>query len=89
MRKPLQSVLLAAFVLAGFNTAPTLAADTHKPAAAETAGSDGFQLPPLPADAHVTQTTTVDGKTLKYTVTIGALPVRDEKGKITGEVVFT
>ena len=89
MRKPLQSILLAAVVLAGFNATPAFAADTHKPAAAEPAGNDGFQLPPFPADAHVTQTTTVDGRTLKYTVTVGSLPVRDEKGKKTGEVVFT
>ncbi|WP_426689509.1 S10 family peptidase [Rhodanobacter ginsengiterrae] len=89
MRKSLQSVLLAAFVLAASNAAPAFAGDTHKPAAPESAGSDGFQLPPLPADAHVSQTTTVDGRSLKYTVTVGSLPVRDEKGKTTGEVVFT
>ena len=90
MRKSVQTALLATFVLAGFNTTSTLAADTHKPAAAEDkANSNGFHLPPLPADARVTQTTTVDGKTLKYTATVGSLPVRDEKGEITGEVVFT
>jgi carboxypeptidase C (cathepsin A) len=67
-----------------------MAADSQKPAAsADTAGKDGFQLPPFPADAHVTQTTTVDGRTLKYTVTVGSLPVRDEKGNKTAEVVFT
>nr|WP_211200280.1 peptidase S10 [Rhodanobacter sp. B2A1Ga4] len=85
----MRSVLLAALVLAVSSAAPAFAADTHKPAAPESAGSDGFHLPPLPADAHVTQSATVDGRTLKYTVTVGALPVRDEKGKTTGEVVFT
>jgi carboxypeptidase C (cathepsin A) len=89
VHKSLRSVLLAAFVLAASNAAPAFAADTHKPAAPEAAGSDGFQLPPLPADAHVTQSATVDGRTLKYTVTVGSLPVRDDKGKTTGEVVFT
>ena len=90
MRKSLQSALLAAFVLAGFNPAPTLAADAHKPAAADDAGSsDGFHLPPFPADAHITQSTSANGRTLKYTVTVGSLPVRDAKGVITGEVVFT
>ena len=89
MRKSLQSVLLAAFVLAGSNIAPAFAGDTHKPAAPDAASSDGFQLPPLPADAHVTQSASVDGRTLKYTVTVGSLPVRDDKGKTTGEVVFT
>ncbi|KAA0070850.1 peptidase S10 [Rhodanobacter sp. T12-5] len=89
MRKPLQTALLAALIVAGLNTT-ALAADAHKPAATENASSsNGFHLPPFPADAHVTQSTVVDGKTLKYTVTVGSLPVRDEKGNVTGEVVFT
>ena len=46
-------------------------------------------LPPLPADAHVQQEIKLDGKTLKYTVTVGALPVRDKDGKMAGEVVTT
>jgi len=89
VHKSLLSALLATFVLAGAGLAPAFAADGHKPAAAEGSSSDGFQLPPLPADAHVTQSTTVDGRTLKYTVTVGSLPVRDDKGKTTAEVVFT
>ncbi len=89
MRKPLQTALLAAFVLVAASTS-ALAADAHKPAPSQVAAAgNGFHLPPLPADAHVAQTTTVDGKTLKYTVTVGSLPVRDEKGTITGQVVFT
>ena len=32
---------------------------------------------------------TLDGKTLRYTVTVGTLPVRDSKGSLSGEVVFT
>ena len=70
-----------------FSAAATDAAKT--PPAPDAASSNGFHLPPLPADAHVAQSTTVNGKTLKYTATVGSLPVRDEKGKITGEVVFT
>ena len=31
----------------------------------------------------------MDGKPLKYTVTVGTLPVRDKEGKTSGEVVFT
>lgn len=89
MRKSLPFALMVALLLPGFTT-PAAAADSDKPAAsAQAAGKDGFQLPPFPADAHVTQTATVDGRTLKYTVTVGSLPVRDEKGKTTGEVVFT
>ncbi|WP_426700319.1 S10 family peptidase [Rhodanobacter sp. Col0626] len=86
MRKTLQTALLTTFVLFA---APAFAA-THKPAAASEATSDnGFHLPPFPDDAHVAQSTTVDGRTIKYTATVGSLPVRDEKGNVTGEVVFT
>ena len=31
----------------------------------------------------------MDGKTLKYTVTVGAVPVRDKDGKVAGNVVVT
>jgi carboxypeptidase C (cathepsin A) len=44
---------------------------------------------PLPADAHVEQSVQVGGKPLKYTATVGTLPVKDNEGKATGEVVFT
>jgi carboxypeptidase C (cathepsin A) len=50
---------------------------------------DAIDLPPFPADASVKQVTHVAGKTLNYTATVGSLPVRDEKGKKIGEVVFT
>jgi carboxypeptidase C (cathepsin A) len=89
VRKPLQTALLAAFVLAGFHAAPTFAADTQKPATQDAASGNGFHLPPLPAAAQVSQSVTVDGRTLKYTVTVGSLPVRDERGTIAGAVVFT
>ena len=90
MRKSLQTAVLAALVLTGFH-GTAMAADAHKPPPTKDVAADshGFHLPPLPADAHVSQSTTVDGKTLKYTVTVGSLPVRNEKGDITGEVVFT
>lgn len=89
MRKSLQFAALAALVLAGF-TVSSMAADGHKPAPTDdAANSGGFHLPPLPADAHVSQSTTVNGRSLKYTVTVGSLPVRDDKGNITAEVVFT
>ncbi len=44
---------------------------------------------PLPADAHVDQSIHMDGKELKYTATVGTLPVKNEEGKVVGEVVFT
>ncbi len=88
MRKSLQTAVLAALILTGFS-ASSLAAE-HKPETAkEATNSHGFHLPPLPKDAHVSQSTSVNGKTLKYTATVGSLPVRNEKGDVTGEVVFT
>src|SRR5580700_9867329 len=45
--------------------------------------------PPLPADAHVERSSDLEGKTLHYTVTVGTLPVRDSKGALSGEVVYT
>jgi len=44
--------------------------------------------PPLPADAHVSQSMQLNGKALPYTVTVGALPINDA-GKKIGEVVCT
>ena len=63
---------------------PGAPAPAEKPAAAEKS-----ELPPLPPPAHVEQTMQLDGKTLSYTVTIGATSVRDETGKIVGKVVTT
>ena len=64
------------------------AAGGDKPAA-DKAAADKTALPPLPADAHVSQQIQLDGKTLKYTVTVGSLPVRDKDGKEAGAVVYT
>ena len=50
---------------------------------------DKNALPPLPADAHTQQSIELNGKTLHYTVTVGALPVRDADGKTAGQVVLT
>jgi carboxypeptidase C (cathepsin A) len=46
-------------------------------------------LPPLPADAHVDQSMQLGGGTLKYTATVGTIPVYGEDGKKTAEVVLT
>jgi carboxypeptidase C (cathepsin A) len=45
--------------------------------------------PPLPPDAHAEQSIQMEGKTLRYTVTVGTLAVRDGKGALSGEVVYT
>ncbi len=46
-------------------------------------------LPPLPPDAHVEQSITVDGKKITYTATVGTLFVRDSDGKAAGQLVYT
>jgi carboxypeptidase C (cathepsin A) len=60
-----------------------------KPAEKAPEKADKNALPPLPPPAHVQQSIQLDGKALKYTVTVGALPVRDKDGKVAGEVVVT
>ncbi len=65
------------------------ASAAQKPAGSDKPADDKSALPPLPADAHTQQSIQLDGKTLKYTVTVGALPVRDKDGKVAGEVVVT
>src|SRR6516164_2223175 len=70
----------------GFAQAPPAAGD-NKPAAKE--APEKTALPPLPGPAHVQQQITLDGKPLKYTVTVGTIPVRDKDGKTAGDVVTT
>jgi carboxypeptidase C (cathepsin A) len=60
-----------------------------KPADAAQAKTDHDALPPLPADAHVDQTIQINGGALKYTATVGTLPVFGEDGKKTADVVYT
>jgi carboxypeptidase C (cathepsin A) len=83
--------VLPAFALTLALAAPlgNAAAPDHAKPATEKSESPGFDLPPFPKDAHVAQSVTVGGRTLKYTATVGSLPVRDEKGKKIAEVVFT
>jgi carboxypeptidase C (cathepsin A) len=64
-------------------------ATADKAAGTDKAATDKSALPPLPAPAYVQQSMELNGKTLHYTVTVGALPVRDKDGKTAGEVVLT
>jgi carboxypeptidase C (cathepsin A) len=62
------------------------------PAAADSSAEGTIDKPlasTLPADASVPQTIELRGKTLKYTATVGTLPVKNVEGKPVGEVVFT
>ncbi|HHW4680337.1 MAG TPA: S10 family peptidase, partial [Xylella taiwanensis] len=46
-------------------------------------------LPALPADARIRQSIRLGNRNLSYTAIVSALPVRDDKGKTIGDVVFT
>jgi carboxypeptidase C (cathepsin A) len=82
----LLSVLLLGLSLAAQeNKPPTPPADAKD----KDKAADKDKLPPLPADAQAAQTITLEGKTLRYTVVVGALPVYDTEGKKTAEVVCT
>ena len=65
--------------------------DAAKPdsAAADKKDKDALDLPPFPADASVKQSIRIGKGALNYTATVGSLPIRDDKGKKIGEVVFT
>ena len=92
-----RSILLACALFSlGYASVPTLAqADKTPPASdkekpADKSAPEKPGLPPLPPPpAHTQQSIQLDGKTLKYTVAVGALPVRDSEGKEAGEVVVT
>ena len=79
-------LLTACIGLATLSTQASAQGD--KPAgdkpAADKSAPDKNTLPPLPPDAHAEQTIQLDGKPLKYTVTVGTLPVRDKDGKVSG-----
>ncbi len=47
------------------------------------------ELPPLPPNKSIEQSTVLDGQTLHYKVTVGTIDVRDSSGKIAGKVVYT
>jgi carboxypeptidase C (cathepsin A) len=92
----LTKLLAACLVLGALAPAAVFAADDgSKPVSKDAAkdgddkGKDDFtKLPAFPADKSVHQTMQIGGKTLNYDATVGSLPVRDDKGKTTGEVMF-
>ncbi len=47
------------------------------------------ELPPLPPNKSIGQSTVLDGQTLQYKVTVGTINVRDSNAKIAGKVVYT
>jgi carboxypeptidase C (cathepsin A) len=99
----LAAVWMLPVCLLGFAVSPAFAqgnrgAEHPTPSASKDAApgadSKAEPLPPLPKDASVEQTITVDGKPLHYTATVGVIPVynRTDLGKPeieSGEVVVT
>jgi carboxypeptidase C (cathepsin A) len=92
-----RSLMLCALVCLVFAGSQGLAAQSDKPASGtdkpvaqdKSPAADKDALPPLPAEVHAQQSIQLDGKSLKYTVTVGAVPVRDKDGKVAGNVVVT
>ncbi|MAC59958.1 MAG: peptidase S10 [Novosphingobium sp.] len=76
----------SALLLAASGSA-TLAAD--KPDDAKAAETTDDHLEPLPAPKSIQQSAVIAGRTVKYTATVGSIPVKDDKGKMIGEVVYT
>ncbi|RXZ35593.1 peptidase S10 [Sphingomonas desiccabilis] len=50
---------------------------------------DETKPPALPADKTIGQSARIGGRTIAYKATVGKIPVRDEKGKEIGQVVYT
>lgn len=83
-----RTLSLAALLLA--TTAPALAqTDKTTTTVEKKQEEDKQQQPPLPADKTITQTVRIGGRTIAYKATVGTIPVRDEKGKEIGQVVYT
>lgn len=81
MRRLIAPLSIAASVLLA---APALADD----APAKDAKND-IQLPPMSPDKTVAQQIQIGGRVLRYNATVGHVDIRDAKGKVTGQVVYT
>ena len=73
----------ALFVIAGVAHA---ADEPAKPGAGK---ADEISLPAMSSDKSVKQSIMLGGRKIDYTATVGHIDVRDAKGKVTGQVVFT
>ena len=82
-------VVAAWTCIATAQTPSTTEKPTDKPPAPAAQAKPEQMQPPLPADAHVEQSIQLDGKALKYTATVGTLPVYGRDGKKSADVVFT
>ncbi|HXE67143.1 MAG TPA: peptidase S10 [Rhodanobacteraceae bacterium] len=86
MQKPFFATVFAVASLIACAATPV-----HADAAAKHAASSASESerPALPAEARKAQSISVDGRTLKYDVAVGWLPVRDDSGKTIAQVVYT
>ena len=79
--------LLAALLLAATPAFAQTDAPSSPPA--ERKGADEIKLPPFPADRTIDQSAIIGGRALRYKATVGHIDVRDDKGKVIGQVVYT
>ncbi|MFI4969797.1 MAG: S10 family peptidase [Lysobacterales bacterium] len=89
LKRPLLALLALGLVLA--IGVPLAHADDDAgagAAAAKDAKDEPLKLPPFPADRSVRETTTIDGRKLGYTATVGSLPVHDDKDRTIADVMF-
>jgi carboxypeptidase C (cathepsin A) len=87
-----RAAALCATGLALVTISTALVAQQPTPPAPTTATPPADKLPeapPLPPDAHVSQTIQLAGRTLNYMASVGTVPVYGTEGKKTGDVVFT
>lgn len=84
------SIACAALLLTASASA-VIAADKPdaEKAAAKDAGAPDDSLAPFPEAKSIKQSAVIGGKSVSYTATVGSIPVRDAKGKMIGEVVYT
>jgi len=82
MRLPILTLLLAGLCAPAYAADDTPKPDTAKPAA-------DAPPAPLPAEKSAKASAVIAGKAVGYTVSVGAIPVTDKKGKRIGEVVYT
>jgi len=69
---------------------PALAADKpDAPAKDAAAAKPDADLPLYPAAKSIHQSAIIGGRKVDYTATVGAIQIKDDKGKVTGEVVYT
>ncbi len=87
-----RAILCCAFTLISASSVRIFAQDDKTPADQQTgatksktepaqSAADENKFSPLPPEKSALQSIVLDGRTLHYTVTVGAYPIRDQSGK--------